>query len=139
MAPTKSPATKSVKPAAKPTKPAAKAVKAAEPAAKPAKPAKATKAANGQYVAGIRQVAILLKQVSDPTRLHIMLLLAKGECNVTTICSELGGQSQPAVSHHLALLRHGRLISPRRDGKNNLYSLTADGRKLADNIGKLTI
>ena len=27
-------------------------------------------------------------------------------------CADLGTQSQPAVSHHLALLRHGRLIEP---------------------------
>ena len=29
------------------------------------------------------------------------------------------------------LLRHGRMIAPRRQGKNNFYSLTDAGEKLA--------
>jgi DNA-binding transcriptional ArsR family regulator len=80
----------------------------------------------------IRQAADLLKQVSDPTRLQILLLLSDKERNVSELCNELGTQSQPAVSHHLALLRHGRLIEPRRAGKHNYYGLTDGGRTLAD-------
>jgi DNA-binding transcriptional ArsR family regulator len=77
---------------------------------------------------------MLLKQAADPTRLQVLLLLAEQERNVSTLCADLGHQSQPAVSHHLALLRHGRLIEPRRQGKNNVYSLTEEGRKLAEAI-----
>ena len=79
----------------------------------------------------IRRVAELLKQVSDPTRLQVLMLLSEKERNVTELCSDLGTQSQPAVSHHLALLRHGRLIEPRRAGKHNFYALTEAGRQLA--------
>jgi DNA-binding transcriptional ArsR family regulator len=79
----------------------------------------------------IRRVAELLKQVSDPTRLQVLMLLSEKERNVTELCSDLGTQSQPAVSHHLALLRHGRLIEPRRAGKHNFYALTDAGRQLA--------
>ena len=39
-------------------------------------------------------------------------------------------QTQPAVSHHLALLRHGGIIIPRRQGKNNFYGLTEVGEDL---------
>ncbi len=85
----------------------------------------------------IKEAAQLLKQVSDPTRLKVVLLLSDKEHNVGGLCEELGGQSQPAVSHHLALLRHGQLIEPRRDGKNNIYRLTERGRKLADAIETL--
>jgi DNA-binding transcriptional ArsR family regulator len=81
--------------------------------------------------AEIRRVADLLKQVSDPTRLQVLLLLSDKERNVSELCSDLGTQSQPAVSHHLALLRHGRLIEPRRSGKHNFYGLTEGGRELA--------
>jgi len=81
--------------------------------------------------AEIRRVAELLKQVSDPTRLQVLILLSEKERNVTELCSDLGTQSQPAVSHHLALLRHGRLIEPRRAGKHNFYALTDAGRQLA--------
>jgi DNA-binding transcriptional ArsR family regulator len=77
-----------------------------------------------------QRAAILLKQASDPTRLQIMLTLADGEKHVGALCLELN-QTQPAVSHHLALLRHGGLISPRRQGKNNYYSLTDPGMELA--------
>src|SRR6266446_1911917 len=72
----------------------------------------------------IRRVADLLKQVSDPTRLQVLMLLNEKERNVSELCADLGTQSQPAVSHHLALLRHGRLIEPRRSGKHNFYGLT---------------
>ncbi|WZO97867.1 metalloregulator ArsR/SmtB family transcription factor [Isosphaeraceae bacterium EP7] len=84
----------------------------------------------GRPLSEVRRVADLLKQVSDPTRLQILLLLAEKERNVSELCSDLGTQSQPAVSHHLALLRHGRLIEPRRSGKHNFYYLTDGGRDL---------
>ncbi len=77
-----------------------------------------------------RRASILLKHVSDPTRLQVILILAEGEQHVGALCSQLS-QSQPAVSHHLALLRHGGIIAPRRQGKNNFYSLTDTGTDLA--------
>ena len=83
-----------------------------------------------------QQAAALLKQVSDPTRLHILLILAKGEKNVGGICKAVK-QSQPATSHHLALLRHGGIIAPRRKGHNNFYALTEAGEQLASVVKKL--
>jgi DNA-binding transcriptional ArsR family regulator len=77
-----------------------------------------------------RRASIMLKHVSDATRLQVILLLATGEQHVGALCTQLG-QSQPAVSHHLALLRHGGVISPRRQGKNNFYSLTESGEALS--------
>ena len=77
-----------------------------------------------------QRAAILLKQASDPTRLQVLLMLADGEKHVGALCEELG-LGQPAVSHHLALLRHGSIIAPRRQGKNNFYDLTETGEVLA--------
>jgi DNA-binding transcriptional ArsR family regulator len=77
-----------------------------------------------------QRASILLKQVSDPTRLQVVLMLAEGEKHVGALCEQLS-QSQPAVSHHLALLRHGGIIAPRRQGKNNFYGLTETGEELA--------
>ena len=77
-----------------------------------------------------QQASILLKNVSDPTRLKIVLLLAEGERHVGAIC-EAVDQKQPAVSHHLALLRFGGMVTPRRQGKNNIYGLTEPGERLA--------
>ena len=63
----------------------------------------------------------MFKLLSDETRLKILFLLfERKEVNVRTLC-ELLGQSQPAVSHHLALLRVAGLIESRRDGKHNFY------------------
>ena len=77
-----------------------------------------------------RGASILLKHVSDPTRLQVILILTEGERHVGALCALLS-ESQPAVSHHLALLRHGGIIAPRREGKNNFYSLTETGADLA--------
>src|SRR5262245_59796378 len=77
-----------------------------------------------------QRASILLKQVSDPTRLQVVLMLSEGEKHVGGLCEQLS-QSQPAVSHHLALLRHGGIIAPRRQGKNNFYGLTDTGAELA--------
>ncbi len=102
---------------------------------------KASKSAASQQrpSAEIRRVADLLKQVSDPTRLQVLMLLAEKERNVSELCADLGTQSQPAVSHHLALLRHGRLIEPRRSGKHNFYGLTEAGRELAKVVNTVVI
>jgi DNA-binding transcriptional ArsR family regulator len=77
-----------------------------------------------------KRASILLKHVSDPTRLQVIMILSEGERHVGALCAQLS-QSQPAVSHHLALLRHGGVIAPRRQGKNNFYSLTETGSDLA--------
>lgn len=93
------------------------------------------KAARAQEAAEQRQkcaqrTAILLKQASEPTRLQVVLILADGERHVGALCEDLG-LGQPAVSHHLALLRHGSIIAPRRQGKNSFYGLTDKGEQLA--------
>jgi DNA-binding transcriptional ArsR family regulator len=90
---------------------------------------KASKGADHRFQQA-KRASILLKHVSDPTRLQVILILSEGERHVGALCSQLS-QSQPAVSHHLALLRHGNIIAPRRQGKNNFYSLTDTGSELA--------
>ena len=61
------------------------------------------------------------KLLADETRLKIIFfLLEKNELNVRSLC-DLLELSQPAVSHHLALLRVDGLIECRRDGKHNYY------------------
>ena len=66
------------------------------------------------------------QMLGDGTRLRIAILLdQKGELTVTQLCEFLG-QSQPATSHHLALLRRSGLVRFRRDGKNNFYFLASE-------------
>lgn len=74
----------------------------------------------------VRDLAQVFKLLSDETRLRILLYLAQNtELHVTDLCTRLG-QSQPAVSHHLALLRVSGLIESRREGKHNFYSVRTD-------------
>lgn len=71
----------------------------------------------------IGELADSLKLFADPTRLQLLQMLARdGEMNVNTMCMEVG-QSQPAVSHHLGLMRMSGLISRRRQGKFNYYRI----------------
>jgi ArsR family transcriptional regulator, arsenate/arsenite/antimonite-responsive transcriptional repressor len=66
------------------------------------------------------------RMLGDGTRLRIAILLdQKGELSVTQLCEVLG-QSQPATSHHLALLRRSGLVRYRREGKNNFYFLASE-------------
>jgi DNA-binding transcriptional ArsR family regulator len=83
----------------------------------------------GPTPADFRRAAVQIKQLGDPTRLRVVYILGDGEKNVGEICGMLES-SQPAVSHHLALLRHGGIIEPRRQGKNNYYALTDKGATL---------
>lgn len=69
-----------------------------------------------------RQVAEIFKLISDGTRLRILLLLCHCEECVSNIAAFMD-MSDPAVSHHLKLLRHCGLIVSRRDGKEVYYRL----------------
>ena len=70
-----------------------------------------------------RDLVQVFKLLADETRLKILMyLLREQELHVSALCDRLN-QSQPAVSHHLALLRVAGLIEPRRDGKHNFYSV----------------
>ncbi|NUW57570.1 MULTISPECIES: metalloregulator ArsR/SmtB family transcription factor [Cronobacter] len=66
----------------------------------------------------------LFKNLSDETRLSLVLLLReKGElcvCELTSVLRE----SQPKISRHLALLRDAGLLIDRRDGKWIYYRLS---------------
>src|SRR5512135_3063350 len=74
----------------------------------------------------VRELAQVFKLLSDESRLRILFYLAQNqELHVTDLCDRLG-QSQPAVSHHLALLRVSGLIEARREGKHNFYSVRSE-------------
>ncbi|MCA1684823.1 MAG: metalloregulator ArsR/SmtB family transcription factor [Planctomycetia bacterium] len=85
-----------------------------------------TRSANSVSDGAIRELSNTFKLLSDETRLRILFYLAQNqELHVTDLCERLG-QSQPAVSHHLALLRVSGLIEPRREGKHNFYSVRTE-------------
>ena len=84
----------------------------------------------------LEELTSLFKLLSDKTRLHLLLLLAQGERNVTSLCEAIG-LPQPTISHHLALLREQSLLANRRAGKQVFYQL--DGRMESADGGAITI
>ncbi len=71
------------------------------------------------------RMTAVFKLLADSSRLKIVLALAQdGELHVSALCDMLG-QSQPAVSHHLTLMRMVGLVGYRRDGKHNYYHLAS--------------
>lgn len=68
------------------------------------------------------RMADLFKALADPTRVRIIGLLASAEVCVGDLCLALG-MSQPAVSHHLKLLRMLQIVKARKNGQHVFYSL----------------
>lgn len=68
------------------------------------------------------QIDGLLKAAGELTRLRILNLLRLGSVCVCDIQAILD-LPQPAVSRHLALLRHVGLVLDRRQGNRIIYSL----------------
>ena len=91
----------------------------------------ATKSSESQSLSNLSRFFGML---SDKTRLQIVLLLAAGERNVTSLCEELK-LAQPTVSHQLGLLRMSRVIINKRHGKQVIYALDpAAGRVVGGKI-----
>ena len=86
-----------------------------------------------------------LRALSDSTRIKLLLVLAaRGECNVTRLCEAIRAH-QPSVSHHLSLLRRARMVRTRRDGRAIYYSLadavshTSNGIRIRAGGASITI
>ena len=67
-------------------------------------------------------LAEAFKVLSDPTRVKIIFALSKAELCVCDL-SALLGMHDPAVSHHLRLLRALKLVKYRKEGRMAYYSL----------------
>ncbi|UTN94958.1 metalloregulator ArsR/SmtB family transcription factor [Serratia plymuthica] len=66
----------------------------------------------------------LFKNLSDDTRLNLVLLLRQaGELCVCELSGALD-ESQPKISRHLAMLRESGLLLDRREGKWIFYRLS---------------
>jgi ArsR family transcriptional regulator len=83
----------------------------------------ATPASNRSLAA----LASVFHGLADEQRLRILFSLAQsGELTVKQISAILN-QAQPAVSHHLTVLKDAGIITFRRDGKFNYYRLIPGG------------
>ena len=70
----------------------------------------------------LRGVAELLGLFGDTTRVCILFELLSGELCVSEIAERLG-MTASAISHQLRILKQGRLVDGRREGKTVYYSL----------------
>lgn len=89
----------------------------------------------GRVAAGLASAAAKrAKALGDPTRLTIVAALRDGGelcvCDISWVCE----RPQSLISHHVRVLRVAGLVTSRRDGKMVLYSLSAEGRAMADAV-----
>lgn len=68
-------------------------------------------------------VSSMFQQLGDSSRLRILWILCHCEECVCNIAAAVG-MSDPAVSHHLRILKKSGLILSRRDGKEVYYKLS---------------
>ena len=68
------------------------------------------------------EAADVFSQLGDATRLRILWILCHSEECVTNIAAAIG-MSDPAVSHHLRILKKTGLATSRRIGKEVHYTL----------------
>ncbi|EPH43544.1 metalloregulator ArsR/SmtB family transcription factor [Streptomyces aurantiacus] len=73
--------------------------------------------------ARLAEASGLFSMLSDPTRLHLLWLLARQEADVTSLAEQCAA-SRTAVSQHLAKLRLAGLVDTRREGKHIVYTLS---------------
>lgn len=62
------------------------------------------------------------KALADPTRRHILELLAQGDLTAGEIAAHFS-MTKPSVSHHLNILKTAGLICDQRSGQNIVYSV----------------
>lgn len=73
----------------------------------------------------LEKIAEFYKALGDETRLTIVNLLSEKEMCVCEIIDQLG-LSQPAVSHHLKILKHAGILKDSKEGKWIYYSLNPE-------------
>ena len=79
-------------------------------------------------------LADLFRMFADSTRVRILYSLRQGEVPVNELAGSLN-MTASAVSHQLRILKDGKLVSARRDGKTILYSLADDHVRMIINMG----
>jgi len=71
-------------------------------------------------------VVDLVAAVAEPNRRRLLQLLGRGEQTVTQLAANFT-VSRSAISQHLGVLADAGLVTSRRDGRFQYYSLNAGG------------
>src|SRR5262245_10292424 len=103
----------------------------AMPSTKPAQKKPAVRDGGKPAMAFAHQGSWLLKNLSDPIRMQILLVLTEGKKSRREICERVG-LSEPAFNHHLVLLRSAKVLVAHFDGDDTSYKLTEPGARLVN-------
>ena len=71
----------------------------------------------------VKQISHFLQTISPSPRLQILLAIGEGEACVCHLEAILGHR-QAYISQHLMTLRHAKIVTPRREGRNVFYRLS---------------
>ena len=71
-----------------------------------------------------KQLAELLKVLSNENRLLILCALMEEPLAVSQLCETIGGITQPALSQHLAILKAHRILDSTRNGQWVTYFIS---------------
>ena len=77
-----------------------------------------------------------LRLLADPSRLRILLLLAKEELSVAEL-QDILGMGQSSISTHLAQMKQAGLLEDRREGKSIYYHLRVRRGAQAESFTRL--
>lgn len=79
-----------------------------------------------------------LTAIGDETRQHIIISLMESDCSGIRVgeITKKTHLSRPAVFHHLQILKEANIITMRREGTKNYYSMNTKGSEF-ENILKL--
>jgi DNA-binding transcriptional ArsR family regulator len=81
---------------------------------------------NTLAIANVLPVADLLAAVAEPSRRRLLQLLAGGEQSVNDLAAHFT-VTRSAISQHLAILVEAGLVTRRRDGRFQHYSIVSAG------------
>lgn len=81
-----------------------------------------------------RVAANRARALADPTRIMLAVLLHDGGSLCVCDLAWLMGRAVNVVSHHLKVLRLGKVVQTRKEGKLVLYSLTPHGQALVGTL-----
>lgn len=70
--------------------------------------------------------------IAEPTRRHMLDLLADRELSTSEINAAFPHASQPLISSHLKVLREAELVTVRADAQRRIYSLRPEGLQEVD-------
>lgn len=86
----------------------------------------------------IGELSVLLKLVSENSRLQLLCILNNGEHCVCELMEHVK-LSQSLTSHHLKDLKDSGLVTDRKDSKWVYYSLTPKGKNITNLIFKIKL